>query len=188
MAALKDGHPQDTTMGFSGLGGLMMGTRCGDLDPGILLYLMDEKGYDARQLERLLYQRSGLIGVSGISSDMKTLLDKRITEPHAAQAIELFCYTARKYIGSLSAVLGGLDTLVFTGGIGERAAPVRWMICHSLDYLGIHLDPGNNDANAEIISAANSSCTVRVIPTNEDLMIARHTRALLLKGKQGAYP
>ncbi len=185
MAALKDGYPQDTTMGFSVLGGLMMGTRCGDLDPGILLYLMDEKGYDARQLERLLYQRSGLIGVSGISPDMKTLLDQRATEPHAAQAIELFCYTARKYIGALSAVLGGLDTLVFTGGIGERAAPVRWMICHGLDYLGICLDPGNNDSNAGVISTKNSPCTVRVIITNEDLMIARHTRALLLKGRQG---
>jgi acetate kinase len=188
MAALKDGHPQDTTMGFSALGGLMMGTRCGDLDPGILLYLMDEKGYDARQLERLLNQRSGLIGVSGISSDMKTLMDQCTTEPHAREAIELFCYTARKYIGTLSAVLGGLDTLVFTGGIGERAAPVRWMICHGLDYLGIRLDPMNNDANAGIISTNNSHCTVRVIPTNEDLMIARHTRELLLKGRQGDRP
>ena len=188
MAALKDGHPQDTTMGFSALGGLMMGTRCGDLDPGILLYLMDEKGYDARQLERLLNQRSGLIGVSGISSDMKTLLDQRTTEPHAREAIELFCYTARKYIGTLSAVLGGLDTLVFTGGVGERAAPVRWMICHGLDYLGIRLDPMNNDADAGILSTNNSPCIVRVIPTNEDLMIARHTRELLLKGRQGDRP
>jgi acetate kinase len=188
MADLKDGKPQDTTMGFSALGGLMMGTRCGDLDPGILLYLMDEKGYDARQLEKLLNQRSGLIGVSGISSDMKILLDQRAAEPHAAQAIELFCYTARKHIGALSAVLGGLDTLVFTGGIGERAAPVRWMICSGLDYLGIRLDPENNDANAGIISASNSPCSVRVIPTNEDLMIARHTRALLLNGSQGDRP
>jgi acetate kinase len=188
IAALKDGKPQDTTMGFSALGGLMMGTRCGDLDPGILLYLMDEKGYDARQLEELLYQHSGLIGVSGISSDMKTLLDQRTTEPHAAQAIELFCYTARKYIGALSAVIDGLDTLVFTGGIGERAAPVRWMICRGLVYLGINIDPEKNDANAGIISINNSSCTVRVIPTNEDLMIARHTQALLLKGYQGERP
>ena len=185
MAALKDGHPEDTTMGFSALGGLMMGTRCGDLDPGILLYLMDEKGYDARQLEKLLYQRSGLIGVSGISSDMKTLLDKSTTEPHAAQAVELFCYTARKYIGALSAVLGGLDTLVFTGGIGERAAPVRWCICDGLEYLGIKLDSKNNNAGADTISTKDSTCSVRVIPTNEDLMIARHTRTLLLNGKQG---
>ncbi len=180
MAAVQDGKPVDTTMGFSALGGLMMGTRCGDMDPGILLYLMDEKGYDPRQLEKLLNQRSGLIGVSGISSDMKTLLEKRATEPHAAEAIALFCYTARKYIGALSAVLGGLDTLVFTGGIGERAAPVRWMICHGLDYLGIGLDPGRNDAHDAVISADKSACTVRVIPTNEDLMIVRHTRAVLL--------
>lgn len=188
MAALKDGLPQDTTMGFSALGGLMMGTRCGDLDPGILLYLMDEKGYDARQLEKLLDQHSGLVGVSGISSDMKTLLEQRAAEPHAAQAVELFCYTARKYVGALSAVLGGLDTLVFTGGIGERAAPVRWMICRGLDYLGIHLDPGNNDSHAGIISTKDSPCTVRVIPTNEDLMIARHTRALLFKASPGERP
>jgi acetate kinase len=179
MSALKNGRPQDTTMGFSVAGGLMMGTRSGDLDPGVLLYLMDEKGYDARQLEKLLNEHSGLIGISGISSDMKTLLDRRATEPHAAQAIELFCYTARKHIGSLSAVIGGLDTLVFTGGIGERAALIRCMICHGLDYLGIRLDPKNNDAHADIISLPDSRCTVRVIRTNEDLMIARHTRALL---------
>jgi acetate kinase len=184
MAALNNGQPQDTTMAFSALGGLMMGTRCGDLDPGVLLYLIDEKGYDARQLESLLYRHSGLIGVSGISRNMKTLLDQRTTEPRAAQAIELFCYTSRKYIGALSAVLGGLDTLVFTGGIGERAAPVRWMICHGLDYLGISLDPRNNDINAGVISTEHSSCTVRVIPTDEDLMIARHTGALLFKGKE----
>jgi acetate kinase len=185
MAALKSGRPMDTTMGFSALGGLMMGTRTGDLDPGILLYLMDEKGYDARHLEKLLDQRSGLLGVSGISSDMKTLLEQRADEPHAAQAIELFCYSARKSVGALAAVLGGLDMLVFTGGIGERAAPVRWMICRGLEYLGIHLDPGRNDAHADTISADQGPCKVRVIPTNEDLMIARHTRTLLLSGGQG---
>jgi acetate kinase len=166
-------------MGFTALGGLMMGTRSGDLDPGVLLYLMDEKGYDARQLERLLNYRSGLLGVSGISSDMKTLLEKRATEPHAAQAVELFCYIARKHIGALTASIGGIDTMVFTGGIGERAAPVRWMICQGLDYLGIRLDPAKNDVQADIISIENSPCTVRVIHTNEDLMIARHTRNLL---------
>jgi acetate kinase len=185
MAALENGQPRDTTMGFSALGGLMMGTRSGDLDPGILLYLMNEKGYDARQLENLLDQRSGLVGVSGISSDMKTLLDQRATEPHAAQAIELFSYTARKSMGALAAALGGLDTLVFTGGIGERAAPVRWMICRGLEHLGIHLDPGKNDAHADTISTNQSPCKVRVMPTNEDLMIARHTRALVLKGRRG---
>jgi acetate kinase len=185
MAALKDGRPRDTTMGLTALGGLMMGTRSGDLDPGILLYLMDEKGYDARQLERLLHHRSGLLGVSGISSDMKTLLEKQTTEPHAAQAIELFCYTARKHIGALSTTLGGVDTLVFTGGIGERAAPVRWKICRDLEYLGIRLDPVKNEEHAAIISTENCQCTVRVIQTNEDLMIARHTGDLLLSDQQG---
>jgi acetate kinase len=179
MAALLDGQPRDTTMGLTALGGLMMGTRCGDLDPGLLIYLMDEKGYDARQLDRLLHYRSGLLGVSGISSDMKTLLEKSASEPHAAQAVELFCYIARKHIGSLTAALGGIDTLVFTGGIGERAAQVRWMICAGLEYLGIHLDPPKNDAHQAVISMTNSPCAVRVIHTNEDLMIARHTRNLL---------
>lgn len=181
MAALKNGRPQDTTMGFSPLGGLMMGTRSGDLDPGILLYLLKEKDYDKNQLEEMLYHQSGLAGVSGITSDMKTLLDQRGVNLHAAEAVELFCYTARKYIGALSTVIGGLDTLVFTGGIGERAAPVRAMICHNLEYLGIRLNPAGNNAHADIISAADSICTVRVIPTNEDLMIARHTRTLLSK-------
>jgi acetate kinase len=110
---------------------------------------------------------------------MKTLLDRREREPHAAQAVELFCYQLRKYIGALTAVLGGLDTLVFTGGIGERAAPVRWEVCRELAYLGIDLDPQRNAVHADIISRPGSACTVRVIPTNEDLMIARHTRALL---------
>jgi acetate kinase len=185
MAALQDGRPQDTTMGFSATGGLMMGTRSGDLDPGILLYLMYEKGYDASSLENLLDKHAGLVGVSGISPDMKTLLDQRDKEPHAAEAVELFCYTARKFIGALAAVLGGLDSLVFTGGIGERAGPVRWMICHGLDHLGIRLDPHQNDADAAVISSKDSRCLVRVISTNEDLMIARHTQRLLFPGSEG---
>ncbi|MFZ0450692.1 MAG: acetate/propionate family kinase [Desulfatiglandaceae bacterium] len=185
MAALKDGRPQDTTMGFSATGGLMMGTRSGDLDPGILLYLMYEKGFDASSLENLLDKHAGLVGVSGISPDMKTLLDQRDKEPHAAEAVELFCYTARKFIGALAAVLGGLDSLVFTGGIGERAGPVRWMICHGLDHLGIRLDPHQNDADAAVISSKDSPCMVRVISTNEDLMIARHTQRLLFPGSEG---
>jgi acetate kinase len=110
---------------------------------------------------------------------METLLEKRAAEPDAAQAIELFCYIARKHIGALSTTIGGLDTLVFTGGIGERAAPVRWMICQGLEYLGIRLDPDKNETHEDIVSLKDSRCTVRVIPTNEDLMIARHTKALL---------
>jgi len=179
MTALRDGCSVDTTMGFTPTAGLMMGTRSGDLDPGLLVYLIEEKGYDARQLSKLLNHRSGLIGVSGISSDMKTLLEKRGTEEHAAMAVEMFCYQARKWVGALAAVLGGLDGLVFTGGIGERAAPVREMICNGLDYLGIRLDPERNAGHGPLVSADHSPCPVRVIPTNEDLVIARHTRRLL---------
>src|SRR5262249_54987713 len=129
LAAIRNGQPLDTTMGFTPTGGLMMGTRSGDLDPGVLLYLMTQKRWEAGEIDALLKQRSGPCGVSGISSDMKTLLDQRDRAPHAAEAVELFCYQARKHLGSMTAVLGGLDTLVFTGGIGERAAPVRWEIC-----------------------------------------------------------
>jgi acetate kinase len=158
----------------------MMGTRSGDLDPGTLTYLMHVKGYDVDQIEDLVNEKSGLMGVSGISPDMKTLLEQREREPRASEAIELFCYQLRKQIAAMSAVLGGMDTLVFTGGIGERAAPVRWEACRGLSYLGIHLDSDRNAADAEVISASSSACVVRVIPTNEDLMVARHTRSLLL--------
>lgn len=185
MAALLDGQPKDTTMGFSATGGLMMGTRSGDLDPGVLLYLLYEKGYSASHLDRLINEHSGLAGISAVSPDMQTLLERRDGDPHAAQAVEMFCYSARKYIGALTSVLGGLDNLVFTGGIGERAAPVRWMIGNGLEYLGIHLDPRKNDTNAEIISSRDSRCIVRVIPTEEDLMIARHTRRLLFPEEGG---
>jgi acetate kinase len=179
LVAVRDGQPIDTTMGFTPTGGFMMGTRSGDLDPGILLYLMNEKRYDARQLEQLVNHEAGLLGVSGISPDMKTLLEQRDGDPHAAQAVEMFCYHLRKHLGALTAVLGGLDTLVFTGGIGERAAPVRWEVCRGLEHLGIHLDPQRNVLSADPISAPHSSCTVRVIPTNEDLIIARHTRHVI---------
>jgi acetate kinase len=141
MVAVRNGQPLDTTMGFTPTGGFMMGTRSGDLDPGILLYLMNEKGYGASQIDHLVNHQAGLLGVSEISPDMKTLLEKRKSEPHANQAIEIFCYQLRKHIGAMTAVLGGVDTLVFTGGIGERAAPVRWSVCQGLEHLGIHLDP-----------------------------------------------
>ena len=180
MVALTDGRPLDTTMGLTPIGGLMMGRRPGDLDPGVLLYLVAQKGYDASRLERLLDQESGLIGVSGISGDMKTLLDAAPREPHAAQAVDMFCYQARKTVGALAAVLGGLDLLVFTGGIGERAAPVRAGICHGLEHLGIQIDVAKNSAHADVISREDSNCVVRVVHTNEDLMIARHTQAALL--------
>jgi acetate kinase len=157
----------------------MMGTRSGDLDPGLLVYLINQKGYDGRRLERVVNHESGLLGVSAISSDVKTLLAKRAAEPNAALAIEMFCYQMRKQIGALAAVLGGLDLLVFTAGIGERAAPVRFEVCRGLEYLGIKLDRQRNETHADPISAPASPCTVRVIPTNEDLMIARHTRRVI---------
>ncbi len=180
LAAVRDGQPLDTTMGFTPAGGLMMGARSGDLDPGVLLYLMDEKHYAARQLDHLINYEAGLLGVSGVSSDMETLLERRALDSHAAEAVELFCYQLRKHIGALTAVLGGLDTLVFTGGIGEHAAPVRWEVCAGLTYLGVQLDSQRNTAQADPISTPQSSCAVRVIPTNEDLMIARHTRAVIV--------
>ena len=184
MVAVRDGRPLETTMGFSPTGGFMMGTRSGDLDPGAILFLLNQKKLDPSKLERLVNDDSGLLGVSGISSNMETLLERRRSEPHAAQAVEMFCYHARKQIGALTTVLGGLDLLVFTGGIGEHAAPVRWEICRGLEYLGISLDSQRNDASADLISARDSRRLVRVIPTNEDLMIARHTHKLVFRDSQ----
>jgi acetate kinase len=186
MAAVLGDQPLDTTMGFTPTGGFMMGTRSGDLDPGLLIHLMTAKGYDAAKLAQLVNHQSGLLGISGISPDMSTLLERRDRDRHAADAVALFCYQLRKSIGALSAVLGGLDTLVFTGGIGEHAAPVRWDVCCGLDYLGIRLDPQLNDRHAGIISAPESRCTVRVVPTDEDLMVARHTRNLLFERPIGS--
>lgn len=179
MAAVHNRQPLDTTMGFTPTGGFMMGTRSGDLDPGILLYLMKVKGYGITQIDNLVNHQSGLLGVSMISSDMKTLLDKRKSDLNADQAVEMFCYQVRKHIGALTAVLGGIDTLIFTGGIGENASPVRLGICQGLEHLGIYLDPDKNEIHADIISLRGSPCTVRVIPTNEDLIIARHTLKLI---------
>ncbi len=161
-----------------------MGTRSGDLDPGVLLYLMAQ-GYSADRLEDLLNHRSGLLGVSGQSSEMKILLEKRSSDPAAALAVEMFCYQIRKFVGGFAAALGGLDTLVFTGGIGERAAPVRAETCRGLEHLGIEVDSDANARNAEIISRSGSRCVVRVVETDEDLMIARHTRTLVLGSEQG---
>ncbi len=176
MAAVRDGESLDTTMGFTPTGGLMMGSRTGDLDPGVLLYLLANGHADATSLTRLLNDESGLFGVSGISPDMAELLEAAPRSVPAAEAIELFCYLARKQLGGLAAVLNGLDTLVFTGGIGENAPAIRAAICADLDYLGLALDPARNAANAAVISPEGHRPVVRVIATNEELMIARHTR------------
>jgi acetate kinase len=179
MVALKGGKSIDTTMGFSPAGGLVMSTRSGDLDPGVILYLFNEKGLDVSAVNRMVNKEGGLLGVSGISPDMKDLLDVEAKNQHAAEAVELFCYQARKFLGALAAVLGGLDTLIFTGGIGENAPQIRRRISENMEFLGIRLDPIRNDANAPIISHDHSPTTVRVMKTNEELMIARHTYNLI---------
>lgn len=179
MVALKDGLPMDTSMGLTPTGGFMMGTRSGDLDPGVLIHLL-KGGYSADRLEKLVDHEAGLLGVSRRSSDMKILLEKSQTDQAAGLAVQMFAYQVRKFIGSYAAVLNGLDTLVFTGGIGERAAEVRANICVGLEYLGIALDMPANRRNVEVISVSGSKCAVRVVRTDEDLMIIRHTREVAL--------
>ncbi len=180
LCALRDGASVATTMGFTAVDGLVMGTRCGALDPGVLIYLMDVEGLDARGLEDLIYKRSGLLGVSGVSSDMRTL--RASSDPNAADAIALFVYRIVREIGSLAAALGGLDGLVFTGGIGENDATVRADIAEGCRWLGLALDPARNAAGAGWIAAENASAAAWVIPTDEERMIARHTRASLAVG------
>lgn len=179
MAAVRDGKSVDTTMGFTPAGGLVMGTRSGDLDPGVLLYLLRQEGLSADQLDQLTNHQSGLLGVSGVSSDMKDLLAEEPNNPQAAEAVELFCYQARKFLAAMTAALGGLDDLVFTGGIGERSAVIRYRICSGLGYLGIRVDSKQNESGSMVISPDGSQVTVRVLPTNEELMIAKHTRDVL---------
>lgn len=178
LCALEDGVPLDTTMGFTALGGLMMGTRPGDLDPGVVLRLMRD-GYDFERMEDLLYRRCGLLGVSGSSADMRGLLAASATDPRAAAAVDLFVYQLVKHAGAMIAVLDGLDTLVFTGGIGEHAPAIRSAACASFAHLGLRLNEEANQRSARVISSQQSRVTVMVIPTDENLMIARHTLALL---------
>jgi len=183
LAALQDGRSIDTTMAFTPSSGIVMGTRAGDLDPGILLYLLC-KGATAGEIERLVERESGLRGISGSTSDMQELLQQRASDPRAALAVQIFALSCRKAIGAFAAVLDGLDTLVFTGGIGENAAEVRAEICAGLGHLGLSFDAAANAAGKRCISAAGSTCTALVVPTDEDLIIARHASALLEK-RQG---
>jgi acetate kinase len=178
ITAVHRGASADTTMGFSPTGGLMMGTRCGDLDPTVLTYLAAARHAEVDALQRLVNDESGLLGVSELSADMRDLLAER-NSPAAEEAIELFCYTARKHIGALAAVIDGIDTLVFTGGIGEHAPTVRERICRGLRHLGVQLDAQRNEANQGVVSSAGSSVTVRVIATDEDMVIARHVRRMI---------
>lgn len=178
MCALSGGRSLDTTMGFSTLAGLPMGTRCGDIDPGILLYLMSELDMTASDIEHLLYEECGLLGLSGISRNMRDLLD-RPDDTNAVEAIEAYCYQVRRHIGALTSVLGGIDRLVFTAGIGANAAQVRGKICEGLGYLGITLDKEKNAGGARTISATGSDVIVQAFPTDEEMTIARHVYGLL---------
>jgi len=177
MCALQGGRSVASTMGFTAVDGLMMGTRCGAIDPGVILYLIDELGMDARAIEKLIYQQSGLLGVSGISSDMRTLLASE--EPRAKLAVDLFVYRIGRELGSLAAALGGLDALVFTAGIGEKAVPIRERACAAAAWLDVELDTSANTTHGPLISKVQSKVAAWVIPTNEELMIARHTFAVL---------
>lgn len=177
LCAMLAGRSVATTMSFTPVDGLVMGTRVGALDPGALLHLMTRYGLDAGALEKLIYHESGLLGVSGISSDLQTLTSS--ADPHAADAIDLFVYRLGRELGSLAAALGGLDALVFTGGIGENSALIRARVCRDAAWLGVRMNPAANETGAARISDDGSSVKVWVIPTNEELMIAKHTRRLL---------
>ena len=177
MCAMEGGKSVATTMSFTALDGLMMGTRCGAIDPGVLLYLIDRHGMNASTLGELLYEQSGLLGVSGISSDMRMLLES--SDACAAEAVDLFVYRVGRELGSLAAALGGLDALVFTGGIGEHAVSIRDRVCRDARWLGLELDEEANAKGGPRISRKGSRMTAWVIPTNEELMIAQHIRRLL---------
>jgi acetate kinase len=177
LCAMATSRAVATTMGFTPVDGVPMGTRSGSLDPGVLLYLMDERGMDARAIEKLLYQESGLLGVSGISSDMRVLLVS--DDPRAKLAIDLYVYRIGRELGSLAAALQGLDAIVFTAGIGENSAAIRERVCGTAAWLGVDVDETANDRGGPCISRAGSPVSAWVIPTNEELMIARHTRRLL---------
>jgi acetate kinase len=177
MCAMRARQSVATTMAFTGLDGLPMGHRCGTIDPGVLLYLMDEKKMDVAAITELLYERSGLLGVSGISDDMRILLASH--DPHAAEAVRLFVYRIGRELGSLAAALGGLDVLVFTAGIGEHAAAIREQVCNDAAWLGVTLDHDANAKGGPCITIRGSQVSAWVIPTDEDVMIARHTARLI---------
>lgn len=181
MCAVKQGHSVETTMGFSTVAGLMMGTRAGDVDPGLVLYIMRHENLAPDAMEKLLYEQSGLFGVSGIASDMRTIL-AHTDDPAAREAVELFCYVARRHLAALTASLGGLDRLVFTGGIGAHAPEIRARVCDGLAYLGVTLDESANRSSALRISPASATVTVQAMESDEETAIARHVWRRLRAG------
>lgn len=184
MAAIRNGRSVETTMGFSALGGLPMGTRSGDLDPGIVLYLAEQQGMEAGEVTELLYKRSGLFGMSGLSPDMRVLLAERAPGSDVDLAIRYFCHRARWYIGALAACMDGLDKLVFTGGIGANSPPIRAEICAGLKHLGVELDRERNAAPEPAIAAERSRVAVEAVATDEERMIARHVRDHITVSKE----
>jgi acetate kinase len=182
LAAVRAGKSIDTSMGFTPTAGLVMGTRTGDLDPGLVYYLERTERMSATQFHKMVNHQSGLLGVSGTSPDLRDLCAREATDVRAAEAVELFCYQTRKWIGSFAAALGGLDTLVFSAGIGENAPLIRQRICEGLGFLGIALDAGRNAGNAPLISPDAGRVKVRVIRTDEELMIARSVTRILHSG------
>lgn len=179
LAAVKEGKSMDTSMGFTPASGLIMGTRTGDIDPGVALYLMQAEKMSTKQFNHIINYESGLLGISETSSDMRELLKNQDKDKSAAEAIELFCYQGKKWLGSFAAALGGIDTLIFSGGIGENAPEIRSRICDGMKFLGIELDNNRNTKNESIISTGSSKVCVRVIKTNEELMIARMVQGVL---------
>ena len=179
LAAVLDGRCRETTMGFTPASGIVMGTRCGDIDAGLPRFLNVTEGMTSERFHDMVNHESGLLGVSETSADMRDLEARRPTDPRAAEAVDLFCYSVRKGIGALAAALGGLDTLVFSGGIGENSPAVRSAVCTGLEFLGIRLDPARNEAAAPLISVDSSPTAVRVIPTDEEAMIARETARIV---------
>ena len=186
LAAVHGGKSIDTSMGFTPTGGLPMGTRSGDLDPGVAWHMMSAESLTAKQFNRIVNHECGLLGISETSSDMRDLLASQASDVRSAEAVELFCYQTRKWIGAFAAALGGLDTLVFAGGIGENTGEVRARICKDLQFLGIDLDESKNGVNAPLISSGAGRVQVRVIRTGEEQMIARHVCRVLLKIEEEA--
>jgi len=179
MTAVSNGRSADTSMGFTPLEGLVMGTRSGDIDPAAVLYLQERDHLSPRDVDALLNKQSGLLGLSGTSSDMRDLLEREARDERAAEAVALFCYRAKKYVGAYAAALGGLDALIFAGGIGESAPQIRERICAGLEFLGLEIDPALNRSNAPVISSARSRAKIKVIKTDEDIVIAQHVLAVI---------
>lgn len=182
MAAVKDGQSIDTSMGFTPSGGLVMSSRTGDIDPGVIVHLQSELKMTVDEVFTLIYKKAGLLGISGVSADMKEIIERSKTDKNALAAFEVYCYQARKFIGAYAAALSGLDTLVFTAGIGENSPEVRARICDGLSFLGVEIDKGRNASNAGVISIDSSAVKVRVMKTNEELQVATHAYGVICAG------